>query len=144
MEVVSRETIYRNRNAVQTNPATSHIPRRSGDLSRMIDNAAQMERLLARLNAALPVPAIMTPELLTTLRKQNPAGKLSPACAITWISYAGDEGGITCKLDLGSETENATFVSITHLRFDPRQPLTREITAYQKHRVKRLRRQLPN
>jgi hypothetical protein len=28
------------------------------------------------------------------------------------------------------------------LRFDPRIPLAREITAYQKHRVKRLRRQL--
>jgi hypothetical protein len=27
MEIVGRETIYRNRNAVQTNPATSHSPR---------------------------------------------------------------------------------------------------------------------
>lgn len=26
MEIVGRETIYRNRNAVQTNPATSRIP----------------------------------------------------------------------------------------------------------------------
>ena len=37
----------------------------------------------------------------------------------------------------------AVYTSITHLRFDPRLPLAREITAYQKHRVKRLRSQPP-
>jgi hypothetical protein len=40
-----------------------------------------------------------------------------------------------------SETKSVTFTSITHLRFDPRLPLAREIAAYQTHRVKRLRRQ---
>ncbi len=64
-----------------------------------------------------------------------------PQCAVTWITYMGDEGGIVCKLDLGSGLGKEAFTSITHLRFDPRLPLTREITAYQKHRVKRLRRQ---
>ena len=39
--------------------------------------------------------------------------------------------------------EKAAFASITHLRFDARLPLAREIAAYQRHRVKRLRRQLP-
>jgi hypothetical protein len=38
-----------------------------------------------------------------------------------------------------AETAEAVFASITHLRFDPRLPFTREIVAYQKHRVKRLR-----
>jgi hypothetical protein len=31
--------------------------------------------------------------------------------------------------------------AFAHLRFDPRSPLTREISAYQKHRVKRIKRQ---
>jgi hypothetical protein len=53
----------------------------------------------------------------------------------------GDEGGIMCRLDFAHETEKAAFVSITHLRFDPHLLLARDITAYQKHRVKRLRRQ---
>jgi hypothetical protein len=53
----------------------------------------------------------------------------------------GDEGGIVCKLDLGPGVDTAAFVSITHLRFDVRLPLARAITAYQKHRVKRLQRQ---
>jgi hypothetical protein len=39
--------------------------------------------------------------------------------------------------------QSEAFLSITHLGFDPRLPLTSEITAYQKHRVKRLRRQAP-
>jgi hypothetical protein len=53
----------------------------------------------------------------------------------------GDEGGILCKLDLGPAAQNDAFVSITHLRFDPRLPLARQISVYQKHRVKRSRRQ---
>jgi hypothetical protein len=107
----------------------------------MIDNPEQVERLLARLQAALPVPARLTPEAAATLRAQNAAGKIPPVCSITWISYAGDEGGIVCGLDFGHQTEPAVLISITHLRFDPRLPLAREITAYQKRRVRRLQRQ---
>jgi hypothetical protein len=107
----------------------------------MIDNPGQVERLLARLQAALPVPARLTPEAAATLQAQNAAaGKIPPVCSITWLSYAGDEGGIVCGLDFGHETEPAVVTSITHLRFDPRLPLAREITAYQKRRVRRLQR----
>jgi hypothetical protein len=106
----------------------------------MIDNPDQVERLLAKLQAALPVPARVTPELAATLLDKAHAVSISSLCSVTWISYAGDEGGIMCRLSLGDENENAVFASITHLRFDPRLPLAREIAAYQKHRVKRLRR----
>jgi hypothetical protein len=52
----------------------------------------------------------------------------------------GDEGGIACHLDFGfSDTQNMQIVSITHLRFDRRNPLAREIEAYCKHRIKRLK-----
>ena len=45
---------------------------------------------------------------------------------------------------LGQEDADPVFfVSITHLTFDRRLPLAREIAAYQKHRVKRLRRSGP-
>jgi hypothetical protein len=46
-----------------------------------------------------------------------------------------------CRLDFEREIETATFASITHLRFDARLPVARDIAAYQKHRVKHLRRQ---
>ena len=62
-------------------------------------------------------------------------------CRVTWISYAGDEGGIIRKLEGASGTADAVFASITRLRFDPRLPVTRKIAAHQKHRTKRLRRQ---
>ncbi len=37
----------------------------------------------------------------------------------------GDDGGIACHLDFGfTDTKNAHVVSITHLRFDRKHPLT--------------------
>lgn len=104
----------------------------------MIDNPTQVDRLMGKLQQALPLPARTTPELRAALVAKNAASQSSAACSITWISYAGDEG---CRLDFGDEAKNAAFVSITHLRFDARLPRAREITAYQKHRVKRLQRQ---
>ena len=109
----------------------------------MIDNPTQAERLLSRLQAALPMPARMTSELTATLRTSETATEIPAACSIVALHYAGDEGGIVCGLDVATVTGNAVYTSITHLRFDPRLPLAREITAYQKHRVKRLRRQPP-
>ncbi len=44
-----------------------------------------------------------------------------------------------CRLKILAN-KNAVHVSITHLRFDPRLPLARNITTYQKHRVKNLQR----
>jgi hypothetical protein len=106
----------------------------------MIDHRETVERVMAKLTDALPISARVTPELAASLRVQT-GNAVPPQCAITWIYYMGDEGGILCKLDLRSSTGEEAFVSITHLRFDPRLPLARDITAYQKHRVKRLRRQ---
>lgn len=108
----------------------------------MIDDIEATGRLQAQIEAALPLPARPTPELLTMLRQQNPTMKLAPDCRIVALSYAGDEGGIVCKLDFGEdETRQAAYVSLTHLRFDPRLPLARDIETYQRRRVKRLRRQ---
>jgi hypothetical protein len=55
--------------------------------------------------------------------------------------YLGDEGGILCHLAFDADIGPRAFiVSITHLLFDRRNPLAREIASYQKHRFKRLRR----
>jgi len=115
-------------------PSRSHVAL----AATMIHNLEQAERLMDRLGAALPIPARLTREIQMTLRQQR--GVTLPAnCSVTWISYAGDDGGIVCRLEAAAETAEAVFASITHLRFDPRLPVTREIVAYQKHRVKRLR-----
>ncbi len=105
----------------------------------MIDHPDQVDRLMDRLSAALPIPARVTPETQISLRTQR--GVAIPAhCNVTWVSYAGDEGGIVCRVEAELETSEVVFASITHLRFDPRLAFTRDIVAYQKHRVKRLHR----
>ena len=106
----------------------------------MIDDPESTERLLARLEAALPIPERLTTELQASFLEQNAGAAIPATCQVTWVTYMGDEGGIVCKLDLGPDVEKEAFTSITHLRFDPRLPLARDIAAYQKHRVKRLKR----
>ena len=107
----------------------------------MIDNPVQVERLIPKLRAALPLSATATPALLALLTEQAVGIDLSPSCQITGIHYAGDEGGIVGKLDFGNEPEQKFFfAAITHLAFDRRLPLAREIAGYQKHRTKRVHR----
>ena len=110
----------------------------------VIDNPLQTELLIAKLKAAVPLSATVSPPLLALLQEQSPDLALPPRCQITRIHYTGDEGGILCKLNFGHEDgREVLLVSITHLTFDRRLPLAREIAAYQKHRVKRLRRGSP-
>ena len=105
----------------------------------MIDNPAVTMELLDKLRAVLPVPTRLTPEVRASLASSNAGAPVPPDAAIVALHYTGDEGGIVCRLDLGAAMQNEAFVSITHLRFDPRLLLARKIAAYQKHRVKHLR-----
>jgi hypothetical protein len=53
-----------------------------------------------------------------------------------------EEGGIVCGLDIGGpDTKTPYIVSITHLSFDRRMSLFRQIDAYQRHRIKKLKQQ---
>ena len=107
----------------------------------MIDNPDQVERLVAKLRASLPLFATVTPEVAAVIREQSPEADPSRRYTVTRVDYAGDEGGIMCKVELGPENDDrALFASITHLRFGHAGPIARQIAAYQKHRVKRLRR----
>ncbi len=105
----------------------------------MIDDVEKSLALVERMQAALPMRAMTTIELRKTL--QEASKRVFPhGCSITEISYVGDEGGITCTLDFGfSDTKGVHIVSITHLRFDRRNPLARKIEAYCKHRIKRIK-----
>jgi hypothetical protein len=103
----------------------------------MIDNPEQVERLVSKLRESLPLVAMLTPEVAAIVRER------SQGYAITRVDYAGDEGGIVCKVELGPNNEDrALFASITHLRFDQSVPVGREVAAYQKRRVKQLQRRM--
>lgn len=108
----------------------------------MIDNQAQVERLIRKLTEALPLSALATPALIADLSGRSTAAKVTWDCKVTDVIYAGDEGGVMCHLIFDEEEKEQVFlVSITHLAFDRRLPIAREIAAYQKHRVKRIRRE---
>lgn len=105
----------------------------------MIDDLKKSMALMEKLKASLPLPAVTTKELNKKLL--NDVGRDLPReCRVTEVRYLGDEGGILCHLDFGlSDTQNSYHVSITNIRFSRTDPLTREIGAYCKHRIKRLK-----
>ena len=108
----------------------------------MIDNPEKTERLIAKMKANLPLTARLSPGLKTLMRRREPGVALPATCGVIEIFYMGDEGGISCRLDLGkNSSENPFIVSITNLIFDRRCVLLREIDGYQKHRVKKLKKQ---
>ena len=105
----------------------------------MLDNPLQTARLLCKLEDSLPLPALATPELQAAFRQQGTGAEVSSDVRVTEVYYLGDPGGIMCRLAFDTDAEVGTFiVSITHLSFDRRHKLSREIANYQKHRVKRL------
>ena len=107
----------------------------------VIDNPHQVEHLLDKMRASLPLTAAVTPALAAIIRERSSATQSPRECRVVSVDYAGDEGGIVCKLELcPADTREVLIVSLTHLLFDRRGPLAREIAGYQKHRVKRLRR----
>jgi hypothetical protein len=107
----------------------------------MINDPTQVEPLVTALRQSLPLFATLTPEVAAIIREQSPTADLLRRYPITRVDYAGDDGGIICKVELGPENDDrALFASITHLRFGQTGPIARQVAAYQKHRVKRLRR----
>ena len=107
----------------------------------MIDNLEQVERLLAKLRPNLPLAATMMPALAAVVWEERPDLEPSKHCSVTQLDYSGDPGGIMCRLDFKNGNEASLVVSITQLSFDRRQPAAREIAAYQKHRIKLIRRE---
>ncbi|WP_209425489.1 hypothetical protein [Pararhodobacter sp. SW119] len=105
-----------------------------------IDDPGKTQRLLAEMKALLPLEARLSPNLSKVLSKQAPGTRLPARCMVTEVFYMGDEGGITCRLDIGGPDSSTPFiVSMTHLDFDRRSPLFRQIDSYCRHRVKKLR-----
>ncbi len=108
----------------------------------MIDHRDKADRLKVEMEALLPLETWLSPSLKRTLAKQSPESAIPVRCMVTSIFYMGDEGGIVCHLDIGGpDTKTPFIVSITHLIFPRRCPLFRQIDAYQRHRIKKLKKQ---
>ena len=108
----------------------------------MIDDPNQTDLLMAMLKESLPIQTIITPHLASALAKQSPDIPIPGQCNVIDVFYTGDMGGILCCLDIGGpDTKSPHLVSITHLTFNRRIPLAREIEVYQRHRNKKLKQQ---
>ena len=71
---------------------------------------------------------------MRVLREQGVRAARNQELQIKRVFYLGDGGGIACDVTPSQDAKEATVVSITHLRVDPRHPLAHEIRAYQMKR----------
>ena len=106
----------------------------------MIDDLDLLERLFPKLDAALPLKVRLSPPLANLITQQSHGKAPPPHCYVTQVSYAGDAGGIMCRLDLENEGKSPFIVSITNLIVDARAAVARDVAVYQRRRFKRLRR----
>ena len=105
----------------------------------MLDHPEKTVRLLAALKATAPFDVELAPLVVQQLQADKVA--VASRQIVSDLSYAGDEGGIMCHLSRSEETGRALVVSLTHVRVPRSMPLAAAVLDYQKHRVKKLKKQ---
>jgi hypothetical protein len=105
----------------------------------VLDNPRKTAQLIFALKAATPFDVDLTPEAAKSLQDENRSGG-ERRRVVSGVYYAGDEGGILCRLVSPGE-DKAIYISLTHLRVPLTMPLAPFIIDYQRHRVKKLRKQ---
>ena len=105
----------------------------------MLDNPEKTTRLLTALKAAAPFEVEVLPSVVKHLQSENLAITNPTRQVVSDLSYAGDEGGIVCHIVPEGKRE-ALIMSLTHVHV-PRNPHARAVIDYQKHRIKKLKKQ---
>jgi hypothetical protein len=111
-------------------------------LTPMLDKLEKTYELMAILEAAVPFEVALLPDLIDNLARQQKPVVVKPIETVSGLSYLGDVGGITCHI-LPEDAESVVVVSLTHVRVRHTLPFAAAVRDYQKHRVKKLRRQQP-
>jgi hypothetical protein len=106
----------------------------------MIDHPEKTAKLLAALKAAVPFEVELSGRVVTQLRARQDAVADWKHLTVSDLSYAGDEGGIVCHI-APPEKREALVVSLTHVRLPRSMPLAAAVADYQKHRMKKLKKQ---
>lgn len=106
----------------------------------MLDNPEKTARLLDALKRAAPFEVELTPPVVKQLRADKVGAADQPRQIVSDVSYLGDEGGIVCHI-APPESEGAIIISLTHVRVPRSMPLAAAVVDYQKHRVKKLKKQ---
>lgn len=106
----------------------------------MLDKLERTLELIAAMKAAVPFEVELTPPLLAVARAENAGSEVALSQLVREVSYAGDEGGILCHIELDGSGKRFV-VSLTHLRVRRTLPFAAAALDYQKHRVKKLKKQ---
>jgi hypothetical protein len=106
----------------------------------MLDKLEKTHELMEILDAAVPFEVGLMPDLIDHLaRQQNPV-VIKSSETVSKVSYSGDIGGIMCHI-LPEDAESVVVVSLTHVRVLRKLPFAAAVLDYQKHRVKKLKKQ---
>jgi hypothetical protein len=99
----------------------------------MLDKPDKTRELMAILKAAA------CPTSLRISRGNRDRLSSSPL-TVSGVSYLGDVGGIACHVQ-PEDVDSVIVVSLTHVRVPRTLPFAAEVLAYQKHRIKKLKKQ---
>jgi hypothetical protein len=106
----------------------------------MLDKPEKTGKLIDILDAAVPFEVALMPDLIKHLaRQQNPVA-IKSVETVSKVSYLGDVGGIVCHIQ-PEDAKSAVVVSLTHVRVRRTLPFAAAVLDYQKHRVKKLKKQ---
>ncbi len=92
--------------------------------------------LTKKLEEEIPITAYPVRELVQIFRDKGISITLKSTFTITSVFNSGDISGIMCTLK--ENNGNVSACSLTHLIFDPKFLLYKEIVDYQKKRFKRI------
>jgi hypothetical protein len=108
----------------------------------VLDNPKRALDLITAMKSAIPFEVELTPSLLAHLRFEARVDDIAPRQVVRDVSYAGDDGGVLCHLEPAG-MRNRALVSLTHVRTGRTLSFAAEASAYQKHRIKKLKKQRP-
>ena len=108
-----------------------------------VDNVKDAEKLVAKMQANLPIMVRAGKDMLKLLRKQGLPISDRQTLSIKSVFYGGNEMGIACDITPSGKQKQAVVCSLTQLEIVSKTPLADEIRTYQERRRKKLA-QLPD
>jgi hypothetical protein len=106
----------------------------------MLDKSENTRELMAIPETAAPFKVALMSDLIDHLARQRKPVFVKPIETVSGVSYLGDVGGIACHVQ-PEDADSVIIVSLTHVRVPRTLPFAAEVLAYQKHRVKKLKKQ---
>lgn len=106
----------------------------------MIDDPRKTTELIKSMQNAVPFAVDLSTQLIAMLKSNSINFNPTSPHSVVEVFYAGDAGGITCRIT-SSNADNALVVSLTHLFVRKPLPFADAVAAYQKHRIKKLKKQ---